>query len=286
MAAVARLRLLQSIVGYGLTFIMLGAGAHLWAFMCIPLASAVFSWRWLNHRRNVCENWLQSASREAASAVEWRRDILPLQWRLGVSWVSGYFIFQLFTPLTFFNYGPAEAGKVGITLAMFGALSGFALSWISAKNSQMASLISARQWLALDALFFRVFRRFLIVMVAGSIGIVLLAFFGERFAFGIAHRFAGLDVVICVAVFSGINAVVSAYASYMRAHMEEPMLWASVVTALATSASCLATIHLGVFYMLLAYAAICGFGVLPWTIMRFKLYKSECFREKFHYGLH
>lgn len=33
--------------------------------------------------------------------VSWKTEIWPLQWRIALSWLSGYFIFQLFTPILF-----------------------------------------------------------------------------------------------------------------------------------------------------------------------------------------
>jgi len=33
--------------------------------------------------------------------VDYKNEIFPLQWRIGLSWISGYFIFQLINPLLF-----------------------------------------------------------------------------------------------------------------------------------------------------------------------------------------
>ena len=47
--------------------------------------------------------------------VDWRTEIWPFQWRLAVSWLCGYFTFQLFNPILFAVRGPIEAGQMGDT---------------------------------------------------------------------------------------------------------------------------------------------------------------------------
>ena len=58
-------------------------------------------------------------------------EIFSLQWRIAVSWVSGYFIFYFFTPLIFMIYGPVVAGQFGLTFNMIRSLSTVSLSFIT-----------------------------------------------------------------------------------------------------------------------------------------------------------
>ncbi len=45
--------------------------------------------------------------------ISWRREVWPFQWKIAVSWLCDYFIFQLFTPVLFAFRGPVEAGQDG-----------------------------------------------------------------------------------------------------------------------------------------------------------------------------
>ena len=67
-------------------------------------------------------HWLRRHAPQTAAQVAWRREILPFQWRISVSWMSGYFIFQLFTPMLFTNQGAVAAnanrGKTAIKAAV------------------------------------------------------------------------------------------------------------------------------------------------------------------------
>ena len=48
--------------------------------------------------------------------VLYMKEIFPYQWRIALSWVSGYFIFQLFNPVLFATEGAKVAGQMGMTL--------------------------------------------------------------------------------------------------------------------------------------------------------------------------
>jgi hypothetical protein len=56
----------------------------------------------------------------------WRKEVAPLQMRVGLAWLSGYFAFSLFTPVTFYFLGAAAAGQMGMTWAFIVALSSLA----------------------------------------------------------------------------------------------------------------------------------------------------------------
>ena len=143
LAPVARMRLVQSMTGYMVMWLAFAAGAGLWAIAFMPAVGALYTAWWLSRNGGGIRDLQDRGAIGTNSATfRWRTDIFPLQWRIAVSWVSGYFIFQLFTPLIFARQGPAEAGRLGITLAIFNALSIMGMSWVNAKVPSMAAHIS------------------------------------------------------------------------------------------------------------------------------------------------
>jgi O-antigen/teichoic acid export membrane protein len=87
-------------------------------------------------------------------SISWKKEILPFQWKIGVSWLSGYFIFQLFNPLIFAFEGPVVAGQLGITLAAFNGISVIAMAWINTKIPTFSMHIAKKNYEELDNLFF------------------------------------------------------------------------------------------------------------------------------------
>lgn len=271
LAGVARMRLRQSIIGYVLMWAALSWGAALWAIPLIPLVAAVYTLYWLrSHPHPLLQFWKSNHSDSAT--LNWRRDIFPFQWRIALSWMSGYFIFQLFTPIAFANQGPVEAGRLGITLAVFNALLTVGMSWVSAKGPAMAAHISRNERLQLNSLFVAVTRRSMFfIMFTAVMAIIALAMLAKISPL-MAHRFASVPVASCIAAVTVTNTFIFAAASYMRAHKEEPMLWASVVTGLATLLAATVGASLGVLPMMMLYMSVTIFIALPWTIRLFMRY--------------
>lgn len=76
--------------------------------------------------------------------ISYKNEILPYQWRIAVSWISGYFIFQLFNPVLFATEGPIVAGQMGMTMQALNALQALTLAWINTKSPQLAGFIALK----------------------------------------------------------------------------------------------------------------------------------------------
>ncbi len=63
--------------------------------------------------------------------LSWRTDLLPMQWRIALSWMSGFFAFSFFTPVLFHFQGAVVAGQMGMTWTFVSALSILATSCVT-----------------------------------------------------------------------------------------------------------------------------------------------------------
>ena len=268
---VARVRLRQSVVGYLLLWLSLSVGLGLWAAVAMPLAAALSSGWWL-HRRGVVLGRLAARDTVPEQRLQWRRDILPFQWRIALSWASGYFIFNLFTPLVFSHQGAVEAGRLGLALTIFAAASTVGMSWISAANPALAAHIARGERVQLDTLFAGVTRRAVGATAVVSIGVLATAWLLERMGLPAMSRVASLPALACIAWVTVVNSVVFAAAAYMRAHREEPMLPVSIVGAALTAAVAWLGSRTGVPAMMAMYAVITTCVTLPWTLLLFRRY--------------
>src|SRR6185312_14780064 len=213
---------------------------------------------------------------ESNAKINWRKDIFPFQWRIAISWISGYFIFQLFTPLAFSKLGAVEAGRLGISMAVFSALLTVGMSWINAKLPEFAAHVSRRERASLNALFNSVVKRSLGFTFISAAMIVIVVFTLTRLGITTIQRFAPLSVTICLAIATLANCFIFAAASYMRAHKEEPMMLVSVVAGVVTLVAAIICSRYGVFVMMFLYALITVSLTLPWTIIIFiRYYKRK-----------
>ncbi len=194
--------------------------------------------------------------------ISYRTEIFPYQWRIGVSWISGYFIFQLFNPVLFATEGAVAAGQMGMTLAGLNAIQNFALSWITTKVPTMSGLIARGAYPALDALFGRTFKQSMAITVAALIGFIAAVFALRlsRLELGgqvIGDRFLPFLPMLLMAASVAMNQYVFATATYLRCHKREPYMWQSLSTGLACV---LSTLVLGRLYGMMGIVA--GYAVL------------------------
>jgi len=268
---VARLRLMQAVIGYVVLWLVLAFGGTLWAAAVVPFMSAACTTLWLRGHGSLFR-WLCRHHYEAAHAMSWRTDVLPLQWRIAVSWASGFFVINLFTPVVFAHYGAAEAGRLGMAMAIFNAVTTVGMSWVNAKVPAFTAHIARGESASLNALFRSVATRSILVTTA-----LVLLVLGADAAAGalglrLVSRIAPLHVLGWIALATIGNCMIFSAATYMRAHREEPMLAVSVcggaLTALAVGFSAPA----GIGMMMMLYAAITLFFGLPWTAVLFMRY--------------
>jgi O-antigen/teichoic acid export membrane protein len=167
-----------------------------------------------------------------ASAFSYRREILPLQWKFALSWLSGYLLYSLFTPVLFAFYGAELAGRMGMTVAAGTAISSAAFAVIATKVPTLAMLAARGAYDEMDALFRRAtLSSVLISLLGGGVFLSSLAIAAEL-QLPVAQRFLpALETSIFLAALV-VQQVRMAMGSYLRAHKQEPLAALSVVEAL------------------------------------------------------
>jgi hypothetical protein len=277
-AAVARLRLVQSVIGYALCWIVLAFSSTLWALPCIAASVALSSAWWL-HRRSGLHALAERRSPEA-TGYSWRREIFPLQWRIGMSWMSGYLLYQIFTPLVFAHRGAAEAAMIGLSLAMFSNIALISMSWLSATVPKLSGLVASGERAELKARFKRLTLQSLACQMAGCIGLCCFVAVGRYWGFSIMHRFLPTSDMVFLSVTSTANVAIFSLATFMRIHKEEPMLWNSVVCGLLVCAVTFLTSFHGAWFVVCGYMIVIVFVSLPWAAILFLRYWRADFPDK------
>jgi len=268
-AEVARFRLFQSVAANLLLWLALWAGAGL-------ATASVFAWT------NVCVAvlWLVTSQRPLlhdllsvtlGERFDWFADIWPYQWRIGVSWLSGYCIFQLFTPVLFAFDGPAAAGRMGMTLTLAGAVSSLGASWLTTKTPQFGMLVSQRKLAELDGLFRRSLQRALCVSALAAGVAWGLVFALNALQHPLAARLLPPLPMATLLLATLINVIVMAEAIYLRAFKREPFLLVSLLSAVLVAAWTLSIGRIfGALGMMLGYlliSATVGLGCGTWIFI-------------------
>jgi len=162
--------------------------------------------------------------------ANWKADFLRLIWKYALSWSSGYFIFQIYTPLMFHFHGPVEAGRVGISVALVTAAFSIANVWLYVANPKLNMLASLRDWGAMDKLLAKSLALSVLTFSIGASFVLLFIYFFPHLA--ILERFLGIVPMSYLFGSWVLLIVISGLALYLRAHKEEPMVVISILTAI------------------------------------------------------
>jgi len=141
------IRLLQGVFGSIGCWAVLSIGGGLWAPSMIPSIGFLVVLAWLIFCRPAL---LHNAWRMGDSHIHWSHEIWPLQWRIGLSWLSGYFLTQIYTPILFYYQGAEVAGQMGLSLSIANMLGLLAQSWIARRVPVMAQAAGRQDWNLLD----------------------------------------------------------------------------------------------------------------------------------------
>lgn len=223
-------------------------------------------------------------NKNVTNRISYRKEIFPYQWRIAISWISGYFIFQLFNPVLFATDGPAVAGQMGMTMQALNALQAFALAWISTKAPAISKLIALKKYEELDTLFGNTFRQVIslgafILLLFVTIIIIIQKFNISFWGVAIGNRFLPALPLVLMAWSAFSMFPVNCWAIYLRSHKKEPLMANSVVMGFLC---CISTLILGKLYGV--YGMCIGFALLrlvslTWIYSVFKKKKYEWHKE-------
>jgi len=208
--------------------------------------------------------------------MRWRGEILPVQWRIALSWMAGYFAFQIFTPVVFHYEGAAEAGRWGMTWGLVMAVSALATTWIYTRAPAFGSLIAERRYAELDAAFRRT--------AAGAVGLCILASVAGVSAIAaiqatdldLGDRLLSPGTAACLFIAATLMQVSFAQSTYLRAHKAEPFLAISLITGAGVAGITLAAGSLwGTTGIAVGYLALTLLVVTPLSTRLFLRLRRE-----------
>jgi O-antigen/teichoic acid export membrane protein len=163
----------------------------------------------------------------------WKKEIFPLFIKYALSFSSGYFIFQIYTPLMHYFHGPVHSGKVGITLSLVTALFNLSNVWMYTITPKMNMLISQKSWNNLDSLFKKRLLFSLGTYLLIIIGLTaFLVLFREFWIIPkIIVRFLPIVPVVILLICYFMQVFINAWALYLRGHKQEPYFIPSFISA-------------------------------------------------------
>jgi len=227
---VERFRFWNSMTSFALSVIGYISGLALYVGPLVALVSFTISliyllWRW----REFFKGFL---SKPTMGVISWSKEIWPFQWRIGVSWMSGYLLFSAVVPIVFRLAGPVEAGKYGFTMALVNTVATISSSWAITKLPRYGMLVAQEDWIGLRALWRRSTASSLIAAVLGSIGMLFAIAILTPWFPQLGARYSGPLVATILCACMVVQNFINSCAYSLRAFKQEPYMWLSVIGAL------------------------------------------------------
>ncbi|MCR8559720.1 hypothetical protein KXD93_18860 [Mucilaginibacter sp. BJC16-A38] len=276
---VAQVKLLQQVLNLFFLFFLLPLGGKLYAspigsfmsFVVVPI------WIFFSYKRKLLY-FIWDKLKEWT--IHYRNEIFPYQWRIALSWISGYFMYQLFNPVLFATDGPIVAGQMGISLAALSGILTISLSWINTKVPLFSSLVAKKNYSELDNVFNRTLKQASLICILCLFCFVVVIAVFKSHKMSIGNRFLPILPLILLSLSTFVNQLVSAWATYLRCHKREPFLVFSIVLAILTAG---ATLGFGKMFGLMGIVASYTFLTvcisLIWAFIIFKRKKIEWHSE-------
>lgn len=269
---VFRLILVWSGLYFGIGLYVLGIGS-IFYFLIL---SIIVTYKYLNIVKCIFQI-------ELIDKINYFKEIFPFQWKIAISWISGFFIFQLFNPVLFATEGPQVAGQMGLTLTALNGILTLTLAWINTKVPLFSSLIAKKNYIELDSKFdlalkqslgINILMLMVLFLIIGLFQIFKVTISGKN----LGERFLGLVPLFFLMITIILNQIVSSWATYLRCHKKEPYLLNSIIGGLLCT---LSTIFLGKIYgvngITFGYMLINIF-MFPWSYIIFYKKRIEWHR--------
>lgn len=277
-------RLSFAVTGNILCWILLLSGAHLYCTIALYTAMAVGGavWFWRKHRIWLGDLWRAGTDEHT---IGWATEVWPFQWRIALSWLSGYFIFQLFNPLLYAYAGAAEAGKMGLTLQISNLFGGIAYGWVNTKVPLFGKYVARREWAELDRAFGSVLLKSSLVLggllLGAWTGLALLPWLSNHVPTEVGRALIGRFLGIRARMLPGLGIaalftcifsqhLIACLATYLRSHKKEPMLWVSLVMGFLVAIAAYFSARSGAAQSVaISWCTIQWLVALPWTLILF-----------------
>jgi O-antigen/teichoic acid export membrane protein len=164
--------------------------------------------------------------------VEWRTEIWPMQWRLGVAGLFTFLYSSILNPVMFRYQGAVVAGQMGMTLQLVMGLQAIGMAWLSPNVPRLGMLIAERKFDALDHGWLRTALASTAVVAIGAAGAFVTIWLLPLVGWNLESRvLRPLPAAMLLA--AGLTShVTNCFVMYLRAHKREPILAANIVMAL------------------------------------------------------
>lgn len=203
--------------------------------------------------------------------VDYRHEILPYQFKIGIGYISSFFIYQLFNPVLFATQGPVIAGQMGATQAVLNGILAISLSWVSTKVALFSNLVARKQFGELNSIYKRNLVIAVIICFTGILTFMVLIVLLKKHYPKLSERFLDIVPIIFFSLTALANAIIFSQAYYLRSFKKEPFFVQSIVIGILSAVSTLlCSKYFGITGVSAGFFMLNGVLAFIWNCIIFK----------------
>lgn len=260
---VQRMRLVQTVVGLAALWVGLLTRGALFGVASMAVTWVVVAAVWLEatHGGLVRQAFAARRSGEGALGV--------VQWRTGFSWLTLWAAPQLLAPLVLAASSAAEAGRVGMSLAIATAPATLGAAWLQSRYPRFAATLVAEGRGALDVLARRAAAQALSVCLLGGVAVTAVVAVLHREFPVLGARVLPTWAVAALCATGLVWVAIQAMSGYLRSDRAEPMVVATTIgVAMVVIAAAVGAMS-GAEGATVAYSGAVVLGALPVALISF-----------------
>jgi O-antigen/teichoic acid export membrane protein len=220
--SIYRLQFARAVVGNLAVWLLIPLGAELWVTVAVAAVRLACEVLWLlSFHSDLLVTFLQ---RPKGQTVNWRQEVWPFQWRIGMKGLLGFLNTALMNPVVFFYHGDVAAGQFGMTWQIFTSLQAACSSWIRTRAAMFGVLIARREFTELDRIYFRLLAISTTFLALGSVAVYLIIFLLNYFAIALADRLLSPFPTAMLALAMVVLTISESQWIYIHAHKKSPHL--------------------------------------------------------------
>lgn len=204
------------------------------------------------------------------SKVGWHSEFLPHQYKIGISWVCGFIMFQSFVLFIFKFQGPIEAGKAGVLMQLYSLVNTFGLAWIINAGPRFGEYWAKNEKNKIQKLVFQTIKKALITSIFASIACLSVLVVMKNFWPDIFSRVGSISnflILSCAAVILQFGNV---FTSAVRYQKKEPFLKNSLFGAALILFLNYFLSQEGLLFIFLGFLLAISIVVIPWQYLIYK----------------
>ncbi len=229
---VSKFRLIEAVSSSILAVIAIFLGFGLWAIVVQLVARLFVQIIFLGYKNK--DFFKQIYEVELNYRIDWIRDIFPLQSKLAIHAVIGYFSLGAINPIVFYFIGANEAGILGMSLQITGVLSSLGAVWVQVCAPGFANLIARKKYSELERFYKNVLLKSTSIIALISFSIIMGMVVFKSMDVNILDRLLPLGYFSLLLVTVISLQATQIQSAYMRAFKIDEALPLNIVTTLFT----------------------------------------------------